>query len=65
MILNRKENQPKKSAQLNISDSKMFEAIRKRAYELYCSRGYKHGNDLNDWVQAEKEIRKEMNLSQK
>jgi len=30
--------------------------IAQRAYELYLSRGGEHGNDLNDWLQAEKEV---------
>ena len=30
--------------------------IEKRAYELFMSRGYQHGNDLGDWLIAEKEV---------
>ena len=30
------------------------EAIRLKAYELYVERGGVHGNDMNDWVVAEK-----------
>lgn len=30
--------------------------IAKRAYELYETRGKQPGNDLHDWLQAEKEI---------
>lgn len=39
----------------------MFEKlkeIQKRAYELFEKRGGLHGFDLEDWVQAEKEILK-------
>lgn len=32
------------------------ESIVKRAYELYCERGYRHGNALEDWLDAEREI---------
>ena len=28
----------------------------KRAYELYCERGYRHGSALDDWLKAEGEI---------
>lgn len=28
--------------------------IAKKAYELFVKRGYKHGNDQNDWYEAEK-----------
>lgn len=33
------------------------EAIAQRAYELYAARGYEHGHDLDDWLQAEAELR--------
>lgn len=45
---------------LDVSDPKVYEAIRQRAYELYCNRGRAEGNDMQDWLQAEKEIRREM-----
>ncbi len=28
-----------------------------RAYELYCERGWEDGHDLDDWLQAEREVR--------
>jgi hypothetical protein len=38
----------------------LLEIIRRkvavRAYELYQARGRSHGEDLDDWLQAEKEI---------
>ena len=33
------------------------EAIEWRAYEIYQARGAVHGNDLDDWLQAEQELR--------
>lgn len=30
--------------------------IRKRAYEIYETRGREDGHDLDDWVRAEQEI---------
>ncbi len=33
------------------------EQIRKRAYELYYERGAEDGHDLDDWLQAETEVR--------
>ena len=32
------------------------EAIRRRAYELYLERGGAHGSEVDDWLQAEREI---------
>ena len=30
--------------------------IAKRAYELYCERGYRQGCSLDDWLEAERDI---------
>ena len=30
--------------------------IARRAYELYAARGYEHGHDLEDWIEAERDI---------
>ena len=32
------------------------EQIRYRAYEIYLERGEQHGCDLDDWLQAEREL---------
>ena len=32
------------------------EAIARRAFEYYCARGNGHGQDLQDWLQAEREL---------
>ena len=32
--------------------------IRRRAYELYEKRGLVDGHDVDDWLQAEREVRK-------
>jgi len=34
------------------------ERIRRRAYELYIERGNESGSELDDWLQAEEEIRR-------
>ena len=34
------------------------ERIRRRAYELYVLRGNRSGSELDDWLQAEEEIRR-------
>jgi hypothetical protein len=33
------------------------DAIARRAYEIYQARGGDHGADVDDWLQAEREIR--------
>ena len=32
------------------------EEIRQRAFEIYIERGRVHGSDLDDWMQAEREL---------
>ena len=32
------------------------EQIRRRAYEIYLARGEQSGRDLDDWLQAEREL---------
>ena len=34
-----------------------FEQIQMRAYEIYIRRGQTDGFDLDDWLQAEKELK--------
>jgi hypothetical protein len=30
--------------------------IARRAFELYCARGQRDGHDLDDWLQAERDL---------
>jgi Protein of unknown function (DUF2934) len=38
-----------------------LEEIQARAYEIYVQRGYVHGSDLEDWFQAENELKRNSN----
>jgi hypothetical protein len=40
-----------------LGNSALDEEIRRRAYQLYVERGEEHGRDLDDWLQAKREIR--------
>jgi hypothetical protein len=35
-------------------------SIARRAYELFVQRGQTHGNDLEDWLRAERELAHEL-----
>ena len=35
------------------------EAMAMHAYELYCDRGCKDGHDVDDWLQAEVQLREQ------
>jgi hypothetical protein len=37
--------------------------IARRAYELYCDRGREDGHDIDDWLNAERELRDALNSS--
>jgi hypothetical protein len=40
-----------------------FDAVAHRAYELFFARGGEHGHDVDDWRQAEQEVRNTSTLS--
>jgi hypothetical protein len=44
------------SAETPAADSPRLEEIRIRAYEIYIERGGEPGYDLDDWLQAEREL---------
>ena len=49
---------PKKQPAIVRSEPEDLEPqIRLRAYELYEARGRREGNDLEDWLRAEEEIK--------
>ena len=37
-------------------NSPRHEEIRRRAYEIYLERGEQQGSELDDWLQAEREL---------
>ena len=45
------------SARQSLSSRAMEERIAKRAYELYLERGGHPGRELDDWLQAEHDVR--------
>ena len=49
-----KPGQPSKARASALTD----EEISQRAYELYQQRGAEPGNDMDDWLQAERELQK-------
>lgn len=47
-----------------LEESRIFEMICERAYELYDQRGCTHGKDIEDWLQAEAEVRANLTAKQ-
>lgn len=50
----KKQASPRKQNSAN--DHPLHENIALRAYEIYVTRGAFHGHDLDDWLQAEREL---------
>jgi Protein of unknown function (DUF2934) len=48
---------PKAEEEQEFSNTELESTIRRRAYELYKQRGFVDGNELDDWLRAEEEIR--------
>ena len=44
------------AAETKVADSADHQNIRIRAYEIYLQRGEQPGRDLDDWLQAEREL---------
>ena len=60
-VKNKAAAKPKKAAEaIGLND--YLEHVRKRAYEIFNSRGAIHGSDLDDWINAEKQIKKQYGL---
>ncbi|MEI6846197.1 MAG: DUF2934 domain-containing protein [Candidatus Firestonebacteria bacterium] len=50
------------SQKSNVSKETLLKEIEKKAFELYQKRNGQHGNDLNDWLEAEKIVKKQFKL---
>ena len=44
--------------QPQLANAPGLEKIQQRAYELHLEQGCVHGRDLDDWLQAERELKK-------
>jgi len=44
------------------SNDQVFNETTKLAYQLYIDRGYEHGNDMEDWLRAERIVRARYNI---
>jgi hypothetical protein len=45
-----------KSGEVSLGNPARDEEIRRRAYEIYVERGEQSGRELDDWLQAEREL---------
>ena len=49
-------NKPKQNERNNNANLSLEDQIAGRAHELWLQRGRAHGSDLDDWLQAEREV---------
>ncbi len=56
-----KAKKPASSPPPNLEE--LLNEIRARANEIYLARGNGQGDELSDWLQAEREIKQKYNLS--
>jgi hypothetical protein len=52
-----KEKTPSEGTSPQLADGPSLEEIRQRAYEIHVERGGAYGQDLEDWLQAEVELK--------
>jgi Protein of unknown function (DUF2934) len=48
------------TVEVPVGNSAPDEEIRRRAYEIYLERGEQQGRELDDWLQAERELERGM-----
>jgi Protein of unknown function (DUF2934) len=46
------------TGEVSVGNSARDEEIRRRAYEIYLERGEQPGRDLDDWLQAGRELKR-------
>lgn len=50
----------RKANSATINSPEIRQRVEKKAYELYEQRGYTNGNDLQDWLEAEQTVAREL-----
>jgi hypothetical protein len=51
------------TGEVSVVNSTRHEEIRPRAYDIYLERGEQPGRELDDWLQAERELKRGMFLN--
>jgi hypothetical protein len=57
--------QPRVKAPQPITDQTVpsTDDVASRAFALFCARGGQHGHDLEDWLQAERELARQQTMA--
>jgi len=60
---NKKNARWLKTATIDTNNTNDLSArIQEKAYRLFEKRGYSHGNDWSDWLEAERLVKKELGI---
>jgi len=54
---------PSEKARLQPADAPSYQEIQRRAYEIHVERGGTHGQDVDDWLQAERELKEKHRIA--
>lgn len=54
------KNGKKEKTSLGIVKDKINDLVQRKAFELYQKRGYTGGNELGDWLEAERLVKQEL-----
>jgi len=58
----RTERQPETKRQQNITGEQIYNMTRERAFQIYSQRGTDAGDAMTDWLEAERQIKRKLNL---
>ena len=57
-----KKTNRQRTSNSGISKEKLLKEIEEKAYDLFLKRKGEHGSDLNDWLEAEKIVKKQFQI---
>jgi len=61
----RKKIVKKPKVERKITADEFIARVRIKAHEIYETRGYSHGKDLDDWLEAERIVKGELGIKEK
>lgn len=51
-----------KRPKVSVNPPDLLTKVQSKAYELYEKRGCSHGNDWSDWFEAERQVKRGLNI---
>jgi hypothetical protein len=60
----RRKTEKKPKTERKLTADEFIARVRMKAYEIYEKRGYSHGQNLDDWLEAERIVKKELGITE-